>query len=148
MHAPHVPYTHTHKICHIYDAINIVPGFIRIPLNTWGLSDSFRIFPHTVGLSDFFRYRGFKKNQINPGYWGSNFSSPPMWTCPDGARLLRRVAPRCRAPHFTTRVFGHSAISPFLGGLFLISMHIHLYLHHAPHVPCTQTNGICHTYDE
>ena len=21
-----------------------------------------------------------------------------MWTCPDGARLLRRVAPRCRAP--------------------------------------------------
>ena len=22
-----------------------------------------------------------------------------MWTCPDGARLLRRVAPRCRAPN-------------------------------------------------
>jgi len=39
-----------------------------------------------------------------------------MWTYPDGARVLWRVAPRCRAPHFTTRVFGHSVITPFLGG--------------------------------
>ena len=60
------------------------------------------------------RYLG--ENLLNPRYWGPKFFLSLMWTCPDGARLLRHVAPRCRAPHFTTRVFGHSAISPFLGG--------------------------------
>jgi len=47
---------------------------------------------------------------------GPQFFCSLIWTYPDDARLLRRVAPRCCAPHFTTRVFGHSAISPFLGG--------------------------------
>jgi len=31
--------------------------------------------------------------------WGCKFFAPRMWTCPDGARLLRRVAPRYRAPN-------------------------------------------------
>jgi len=57
-----------------------------------------------------------------PPVLGSQIFPPLMWTYPDGARLLRRVAPRCRAPHLTTRVFGDSAISPFLGGSIPLSL--------------------------
>jgi len=55
-----------------------------------------------------------QKNPINSRYWGPTFFL--IWTCPDDAQLLRRVAPRCRVPHFTTLVFSHSAISSCLGG--------------------------------
>jgi len=51
-----------------------------------------------------------------PPVLGSQFFCSIIWTCPDDARLLRRVAPCSCAPHLTTRVFGHSSIFPFLGG--------------------------------
>jgi len=44
------------------------------------------------------------KNPINPRYLDPNFFlSSLVWTYPDGAQLLRRVAPCCRAPQVKTR---------------------------------------------
>ena len=88
---PYIHFLHIF-ICHVLFSIKINPRIFGEKLDKPPVSEKF------------------------PRYWGSKFCSPRMWTCPDDARLLRRVAPRCRAPHFTTRVFGHSVITPFLCG--------------------------------
>jgi len=99
-----------------------LPGFYRIFSTYRGLSD---FFPHTGGLSDPpLKIRGFVEDK--PNFVAPSFGPALMTRGCFGA--LRLAAARLSLLHactrvFTTRVFGHSAISPFLGRLQVCTKH-------------------------
>jgi len=91
----------------VYPIFSQIPGGLSdLPLKIRGFIFILCIFPDEspVSLSKI-NHRILRGRSNKPRYYAFWYITPGMWTYSDDARLLRRVAPRCRAPQVTNSGF-------------------------------------------